>query len=380
MSHIFCHNITTYSRRRSEHNKDCNDFFILKSQPGCDWQKDCRKSDKLHNSRHNRRLGFRRSFVDIKGRSHCHKSHRSCHISNTCHRLRRDSGKWKTACRPEKSNHNSNNNRVGNNSFYVLFDTYFKDFSCEAAVADQSILVQTGKPSGLLEGTLLLSTAELTIFDVTDTYRFVFGTHWGIHEMRVKKDGSAAVLYCTDDYTTNHADDIFHALRFAFLIVAAWHDLFVLHSVSILYQGKAWLFSGSSGTGKSTHADLWMNQYQTPVLNGDLNILGIKDGMPCVYGLPWCGTSEIYTTTTYPLGGIVFLKQAPFNRVDFLSLDEQALCLVQRMISPTWTKDLVLKSLAFAEKLAPLTRIFRLNCTKDPEAAAVMKAAIDLSV
>ena len=33
MSHIFCHNITTYSRRRSEHNKDCNDFFILKSQP-----------------------------------------------------------------------------------------------------------------------------------------------------------------------------------------------------------------------------------------------------------------------------------------------------------------------------------------------------------
>ena len=47
MSHIFCHNITTYSRRRSEHNKDCNDFFILKSQPGCNWQKDCRKSDTI---------------------------------------------------------------------------------------------------------------------------------------------------------------------------------------------------------------------------------------------------------------------------------------------------------------------------------------------
>ena len=62
MSHIFCHNITTYSRRRSEHNKDCNDFFILKSQPDCDWQKDCRKSDKLHNSRHNRRFGFRESL------------------------------------------------------------------------------------------------------------------------------------------------------------------------------------------------------------------------------------------------------------------------------------------------------------------------------
>ena len=156
--------------------------------------------------------------------------------------------------------------------------------------------------------------------------------------------------------------------------------LFVLHSVSIFYQGKAWLFSGSSGTGKSTHANLWANRYHTPVLNGDLNVLGIKNGLPYLYGLPWCGTSETYTTTTYPLGGIVFLKQAPFNRVNSLPPDEQALFLMQRMISPTWTKDLLLKNLAFAETLAPLTKIFRLNCTKNPEAAAVMKAAIDQSI
>ena len=39
----------------------------------------------------------------------------------------------------------------------------------------------------------------------------------------------------------------------------------------------------------------------------------------------------------------------------------------QRIISPTWTKDLLLKNLAFAETLAPLTKIFRLNCTKNPE-------------
>ena len=30
-------------------------------------------------------------------------------------------------------------------------------------------------------------------------------------------------------------------------------------------------------------------------------------------GLPWCGTSETYTTTTYPLGGIVFLKTGSFQ-------------------------------------------------------------------
>lgn len=261
-----------------------------------------------------------------------------------------------------------------------LFNAYFKDFSCEAATTDQTIWIQTGIPSGLAEGTPLLHTAELTIFDVADTYRFVFGIHWGIHEMRVKKDGSAVVCYCTDDYIKKHSEDVFHALRFAFLIAAQKQNLFVLHSVSILYQEKAWLFSGSSGTGKSTHTKLWADQYKTPILNGDLNILGIHDGVPYVYGLPWCGTSETYTVKAYPLGGIVFLKQAPFNRADLLSPDEQALFLMQRMISPTWTKDLLLKNLEFAETLAPRTKIFRLGCTKDPDAAAVIKNAIDQSL
>ena len=109
-------------------------------------------------------------------------------------------------------------------------------------------------------------------------------------------------------------------------------------------------------------------------------MLGIKNGQPYIYGLPWCGTSKIYTTATCPLGGIVFLKQAPFNRVDSLAPDEQALFLMQRMISPTWTKDLLLKNLAFAETLAPLTKLFRLNCTKDPKAADIMKTAIDQSL
>ena len=262
----------------------------------------------------------------------------------------------------------------------ALFDTYFKDFSCPASPADQTITIITGRPSDLPFGIPLIHTAELTIFDVTDAYRFVFAPCWGIHEMRVKKDGSAAVLYCTDDYTKDHTEDLFHALRFAFLIAAQQRQLFVLHSVSILYQGKAWLFSGSSGTGKSTHASLWQEQFHTPVLNGDLNLLGMKDGIPLIYGLPWCGTSETYTTAAYPLGGIVFLKQAPCNIVESLSADEQALFLMQRLISPTWTEDLLLKDLRFAETLAPLIKIFRLNCTKDNEAAIVMKSAIDQSL
>ena len=33
--------------------------------------------------------------------------------------------------------------------------------------------------------------------------------------------------------------------------------MFALHSASLLYLEKAWLFSGPSGMGKSTHTALW---------------------------------------------------------------------------------------------------------------------------
>ena len=56
--------------------------------------------------------------------------------------------------------------------------------------------------------------------------------------MRVKKDGSAAVLYCIDADNKDHAENIFHALRFAFLIAAQKQALFVLHSVSIFIREK----------------------------------------------------------------------------------------------------------------------------------------------
>lgn len=45
----------------------------------------------------------------------------------------------------------------------------------------------------------------------------------------------------------------------------------------------------------------------TPLLNGDLNLIGEENGQFFVYGIPWCGTSGICTTEKQRLGGIVLL-------------------------------------------------------------------------
>ena len=259
----------------------------------------------------------------------------------------------------------------------TLCEQYFKRFYCAPAAPDLHINIIRHVPLPERNGNILLRTRELVLYDCEAFYLFSFSDDWHIHEMRVKKDGSAADIYCSPSCPEEHTDALFHAIRFAFLVIAQKRGLFALHSASLLYHGRAWLFSGCSGTGKSTHTALWQQEFGTPLLNGDLNLLGISNGIPTVYGLPWCGTSEIYTPENYPLGGIVFLKQASYNRTTRLSHEDASLALFQRLISPSWTEALTAENLGFSITLCGQIPCFRLECTKDREAAEVMRAAID---
>lgn len=88
------------------------------------------------------------------------------------------------------------------------------------------------------------------------------------------------------------------------------------HTSAIQYNGKAVLFLGESGTGKSTHTRLWRENIPgASLLNDDSPMLRIIDGKPWVYGSPWSGKTPCYKTECYPLAGCVRLSQAPFNQI-----------------------------------------------------------------
>lgn len=260
-----------------------------------------------------------------------------------------------------------------------LYDRFFKKFACgKTEHADQEIYLKIGMPRFKENGSILLRTEELQICEADSLYRFFFRRNWGIYEMTIRKDGGLTTVYCAPDaFDEEHIEQVFHALRFAFLLLAQKHHLYALHSASFLYKEKAWLFSGPSGTGKSTHTNLWHELYNVPLLNGDLNVIGIENGVPMAYGLPWCGTSEISTKKNYPLGGIVFLKQAHENHVFTPASPEKAFMLMQRLISPVWDAEMQKKQASFCESITEITPVFSLHCTKDPAAAETMKHAID---
>lgn len=226
---------------------------------------------------------------------------------------------------------------------------------------------------------LLIQNPELCIYETAETYFLLFPQMPQLAGARLSKHGAHAQIYYKLPITKQFSTDVFHVIRFLFLYTAQKHNCFVLHSASILYKGKAWLFSGQSGMGKSTHTNLWKKLFEVPILNGDLNLLAIPDGLPTVHGLPWCGTSGIAQTDTYPLGGIILLNRGLYDECIELSIDQKILLTTQRLISPAWDANMLQHNLDFMSTLASQIQICLLKCTKTNAAAETAKQWIDLN-
>lgn len=260
----------------------------------------------------------------------------------------------------------------------LIMDSNLREFCVDPADrADQKISIFWDAPVVRADSTVLFNSAELLVCESDTEYRLLFPTLSKISEAAVAKDGKGVRFYCKPPNTKELSTQFFDAYRFVFLYLAQLHDMYAIHSVSICYRDRAWLFSASSGTGKSTHANLWKELYQTAVINGDLNLLAMENGTPVIHGIPWCGTSEIFDKTSYPLGGIIFLKQFSEDVIAELSPAQKTLRIMQRFISPTWTAQGLKANLDFAGRLAPQILMCQLQCTKNPSAAALMKRWID---
>ena len=258
------------------------------------------------------------------------------------------------------------------------FPTGFQPFAIDNSTnIHQKIILTPCLTPVRKNGTLLIRNEELVVMENTEEYILLFPSSNHIVEIHLSLDGSHVLCYCLPPYDDQFHYDIFHALRLTYLYLAQKKGMIALHSASLLYRNKAWLFSGHSGMGKSTHTNLWKELYEITLLNGDLNLLDFQNDQPVVHGIPWCGTSDICTVETVPLGGIILLNQAPFDKIEELSEDRKQLLVSQRLISPAWTAHLFERNMEIVENIVSKIIICKLHCTKEPSAAEVMKAYID---
>ena len=153
----------------------------------------------------------------------------------------------------------------------------------------------------------------------------------------------------------------FHLLRF---------DGLVLHASAVALEGRAYLFSAPSGTGKSTHTRLWCREYpDAKVFNDDKPALRRLDGRWYAYGTPWCGKDHQNINMKTPLAGICFLKQGAENSIRRLSPPEAVTKLIHQSMHFFARESETDLMLSAVERLVREIPIWELSATMEPEAA-----------
>lgn len=199
-----------------------------------------------------------------------------------------------------------------------------------------------------------------------------------VHGVIISKSGEFARIYYTQDDYESEVDLIF-AIRDSYFYFLQSKGKVVVHSASIIYNNKAWLFSAMSGTGKSTHVNMWREAgYEFEDLNGDNAVCYIdKNGIPVASSIPWSGTSRIYCNKCVPLGGVVFINRGDNNGIETINKKEGIINLTARCFSPNWNRQLLAKTLEVTKVIGEKCSFSKLYCKPDIDAARVSKEFID---
>lgn len=146
---------------------------------------------------------------------------------------------------------------------------------------------------------------------------------------------------------------------------------FMLHASAVEVDGKAYLFSADSGTGKSTHTKQWQSLF------GEERALIINDDKPAVrrekegwfaYGTAFSGKTDENLNRKAKLQGICMLERGIVNQIKRVDATETISFLMQQTIVPK-EPEAVGMLLTYLDSLLKEVPIYRMQCTISEEAA-----------
>lgn len=256
----------------------------------------------------------------------------------------------------------------------------YRPFRYEGKTNDQTILKIKGAPYGSLdhikiENTLITQSNGLgtwTLHKIENGFcvDLIFEEGFPTHRMVCNKtfcDCKVAVLlgepnglYVLDSF-----------IMMAYSQCCAMHDTAMLHASVIKKGDKGYAFLGVSGTGKSTHSTLWLENIPgTELLNDDNPAIRIMpDKTIHVFGTPWSGKTECYKNSDAELQGFVHLKQAKENQIKEVSPVQAYLTLIGSSSTLKWNMVLFNALCKTLEYTANHSRFYYLENRPTPEAA-----------
>ena len=244
-------------------------------------------------------------------------------------------------------------------------------------VLDRIVMPRLDKPSVVFDYDLQEGNCTMCIYP--EEYR-----------LTLRSGGCEATIVCPHERATSECEptytfytDMFtegkrpnsvifdHSLVFAYSFATLSYDTLLIHSSVIVKDGGAVMCLGESGTGKSTHTRLWLENIEgTARLNDDGPVVRVVDGDVRVYGSPWSGKGCVWKQESYPLAACLRLRQAPHNTITRLSKLSAFGALLPSTLPTMQKEERALDNICDAlSKIVATKPIFMLDCLPDAAAA-----------
>lgn len=255
---------------------------------------------------------------------------------------------------------------------------FLVDYSCDTNLEDE-IIYKTYYENleKYTEGTLLKKNGLYELYQLSEgkfiiyhwaTCRFAFG-YW----LQDLEKSNVVSYYFNPQLKKEIPLD---AVRF--FSCAGMHSkllqkkALIFHSSYIAWNGKAILFAGSSGVGKSTQAKLWEQHAKAEIINGDRTLIRRKDNVWMAYGYPCCGSSSICLNKTLPIAAIILLEQGNQNEIKILDNHQKIRAILTGSENYHWNIKEIERICEIAEELVRETLIIKLVCQKSEDAVRTL--------
>lgn len=203
-------------------------------------------------------------------------------------------------------------------------------------------------------------------------YQFV--VHAGNGEVCCIMQSASDFRHCQVAVKTNNPGLRSFGLNSCLMIAYAFSTVhkqtLLVHASVIRREGRGYLMTAPSGTGKSTHTYLWYKHLPgSDLMNDDNPVVRIIDGKSVVYGSPWSGKTPCYRNIEAPIGAIVRIQQRKKNEIRPMNTAESLAVMLSQVSSMKWDRGIYHAVCATLGSLFACTPMFELGCLPNAEAA-----------
>jgi hypothetical protein len=150
----------------------------------------------------------------------------------------------------------------------------------------------------------------------------------------------------------------------------------ILHSACILFCGKGYLFSGVSGSGKSTISQIWQKDGDAEVLTDERVIIREFQSDLWAFGTPWYGTAEIHKNMGAPIDKIFFIKHGKGNKATQIPKTDAANRLMVRCFPTFWSREGMHFAVDFCSRIAEEKECYELEFAPDSSVTEYVRSEI----